>query len=275
MIKFDILCEKITSELVQEGRTRKTERYSNIEIDASAFENKLKAGELDELVKVWSSKSWMGGLPEEKLKSILTDLAKDLTDSPATSYSDLIGTIESQVSNATNRKDLRVKITRVIANLLTDEAYGLTKISAAPVSKEITQTVSRAEQARKESEKPETLTPLEQRIYDRIANTEDKQESANVIRQEFAEDPDTEDMTDEDVRQIIVSLVDKNKIKREGNTLTAIEDEKNSNPFSSYGNSPILDIDDEEDVNPFDYDSGVERAYREAMREREAIADNY
>jgi hypothetical protein len=270
MIKFDILCEKFTSELVKEGRTRKTDRYSNIEIDASSFENKLKAGDLDELVKVWSTKSWMGGLPEDKLKSILTDLAKDLTDNPASSYTDLIGTIENQVSKATNRKDLRVKITRVVANLLTDDAYGLTKISAAPATKEITQTVSRAAQARKEIEKDqESLSPIEQRIYDRISNTEDKQESANVIRQELAEDPDTEDMTDEEIRQVILSLVDKNKIKREGNILTAVEDEK-----TTVG-TPILDIDDEEDTNPFEYDRDVESAYREAMREREAVSDNY
>ena len=269
MIKFDILCEKITSELIKEGRTKKTDRYSNIEIDASAFENKLNAGDLDELVKVWSSKSWMGGLSEDKLKGILSDLAKELTDTPATSYSDLIGSIESQVSKATNRKDLRVKITRVIANLLTDESYGLTKISAAPVSKEITQTVSRAAQARKEAETTENLTPLEQRIYDRIAGTEDKQESANVIRQELSEDPDTEDMSDEDVRQVILSLVEKNKIKREGNTLTVIEDEE-----STIG-TPVLDIDDEDEINPFDYDRDVESAYREAMREREAVSDNY
>lgn len=269
MIKFDILCEKITSELIKEGRTRKTDRYSNIEIDASAFENKLKAGELDELVKVWSSKSWMGGLPEDKLKSVLTDLAKNLTDTPATSYSDLIGTIESEVGKITNRKDLKVKITRVISNLLTDDAYGLTKITAAPATKEVTQTVSRAAEARKESEKPESLTPLEQRIYDRIANTDDKQESANVIRQELSEDPDTEDMTDDQIRDVILSLVNKNKIKRTGNTLTAIEDDE-----STIGTS-ILDIDDEEEVNPFDYDRDVENAYREAMKEREAVSDNY
>lgn len=270
MIKFDILCEKITSELLQEGRTKKTDRYSNIEIDATAFENKLKSGDLDELVKVWSSKSWMGGLPEDKLKSVLTDLAKNLTDTPATSYSDLIGTIESQVSKITNRKDLRVKITRVISNLLTDDAYGLTKITAAPATKEVTQTVSKAAQSRQEFEKDqEALSPIEQRIYDRIANTEDKQESANVIRQELAEDPDTEDMTDEEIRQVILSLVEKNKIKREGNTLTAIEDEK-----STIG-TPILDIDDEEDVNPLEYDRDVEDAYREAMRERETALDNY
>jgi hypothetical protein len=269
MIKFDILCEKITSEYLQEGRTKKTDRYSNIEIDASAFENKLNQGELDELVKVWSSKSWMGGLPEENLKNILTSISSSLKETPASSYTDLIGTIESEVSKATNRKDLRVKVTRVIANLLTDPGYGLTKITAAPVSKEVTQTVSRAAQSRKEFEKGESLTPLEQRIYDRVAGTEDKQESANVIRQELSEDPDTEDMTDEQIRSVILSLVDKNKIKRDGNTLIAIEDEG-----SSLGSS-ILDIDDEEEVNPFEYDSDVESAYREAMREREAVTDNY
>ena len=268
MQKFNILFEHITS-VLKEGRTKKTDQYSNIEIDASSFENKLKAGDLDELVKVWSSKTWMGGLPEEKLKSILTDLAKELTDSPASSYTDLIGTIENQVGKATNRKDLKVKITRVIANLLTDDSYGLTKISAAPVSKEITQTVSRAAQARKEVEKDqETLTPMEQRIFDRVDGTEDKQESANVIRQELAEDPDTEDMTDEEIRSVILSLVEKGKIKREGNTLS-IPKEKQTASVS------ILDIDDEEEVNPFDYDSDVESAYREAMREREAVSDNY
>jgi hypothetical protein len=269
MLKFDILCEKITSEVFSEGRTKKTDRYSNIEIDASAFENKLNSGDLDELVKVWSSKSWMGGLPEEKLKGVLTSLAKELTDTPASSYSDLIGNIESQVSQVTNRKDLRIKITRVIANLLTDQAYGLTKITAAPVSKEVTQTVSRSEQSRKQVEQDQdTLSSIEQRIYDRVAGTDDNKESADVIRKELAEDPDTEDMTDDEIRSVIVSLVDKGRLKREGGMLYVAEDEKTLG-------TPILDIEDDEEDNPLNYDSDVEDAYREAMRERGAVEDNY
>lgn len=269
MFKFNILCEKITSNFLQEGRTRKTEKYSNIEIDASAFNEKLKQGELDELIKVWSSKSWMGGLPEEKLKNILTGISDQLLESPPNAYTDLIGTVESKVSEATNRKDLRVKITRVITNLLTDEGYGLTKITATAAPKEITQTVSRAEQSRKEFEKDQdSLSSIEQRIYDRVAGTDDGQESANVIRQELAEDPDTEDMTDEQIKEVIISLVEKGKLKREGNTLSIPEEP------SSLGAS-LLDIDDEESSdNALGYDPDVDAAYKEYEKMRD-ISDNY
>jgi hypothetical protein len=269
MFKFNILCEKITSNLLQEGRTRKSEKYSNIEIDSSAFNEKLKQGDLDELIKVWSSKSWMGGLPEDKLKDILNNISDQLLETPPSAYTDLIGTVESKVSEATNRKDLRVKITRVITNLLTDESYGLTKITASPAPKEVTQTVSQAAQSRKEFEKnQDALSPIEQRIYDRVASTDDRQESANVIRQELAEDPDTEDMTDEQIKDVIISLVDKGKLKRDGNTLSLPEEP------ASLGTS-LLDIDDEDsEVNPLDYDSDVEAAYKEYEKTKD-ISDNY
>ncbi len=127
MIRFN----HTVNTVIKEGRLAKNDVYSNIEIDATGFQTKLSEGKVDGLIQEWASKSWLGGIPAEKLRAILDQIAKDLVEFPPTSYEEMQGTISSVISKSVNRKDLQVKLTRKVSNLLTTKEFNLITVKEA------------------------------------------------------------------------------------------------------------------------------------------------
>lgn len=150
MFKFDYTADK----LIKEGRIAKNDVYSNIEIDASGFQTKLQEGKVDGLIQEWSGKSWLGGIPAEKLREIMDKIAADLIEFPPVSYEEMTTTISSAISKFVNRKDLQVKLTRKVSNLLTTEAFNLIKVKEAAPSTE--RTVSQKRTGQNPGEEPKT-----------------------------------------------------------------------------------------------------------------------
>ena len=124
MIKFN----HIVNTILKEGRIPKNDVYSNIEIDATGFQSKLAEGKIDGLIQEWSGKSWLGGLPADKLRGILDQIASDLVEFPPNSRKEMQGTINSVLAKGVNRKDLQVKLTTKISNLLFTKEFNLIKV---------------------------------------------------------------------------------------------------------------------------------------------------
>lgn len=266
MSKFNFLVENMLVDL-KEGRIPKSAQFSNIEIDASSFANKLKAGDMNELIEAWSTKKWLGGLPQDKIREILNNIAEDLTEYPPRSYTELWAQIENKVRDGVpTRKDLVQKMTRVTANLLTDPSFGLIK------------TVEAAEAPETEAPKPEIkaeeeLSDVAEKALEYIRQADEPSEYSDVVKYitgAFAKEENEAD-------SVIKELISKNLIEKEGNTL--IPKQESGAAILDTDEEPISTGDKEHDKElaraaALEYDPDVEAAYREYLSS-DYSSDNY
>jgi hypothetical protein len=269
MSKFNFLVENMLVDL-REGRIPKSAQYSNIEIDASAFANKLNAGDMNEFIEAWSTKKWLGGLPAEKIKSILTSIAEDLTEYPPRAYTELWSQIETKVRDAVpTRKDLVQKMTRVIANLLTDPAFNLIKtVEASPESEESDIELG----SEKEHEEGEELSEIAEKALEFVRQADepsDYEEVVKYITGSFGKE-------EKDAANIIKSLIEKGLLEKQNDKLVA---KKESGVAILDTDETELTGDEEHDEEirraaALEYDPDVEAAYREYLSSGD-YSDNY
>jgi hypothetical protein len=270
MSKFNLLVENILTDL-NEGRIPKSAQYSNIEIDASSFASKLEAGDMNEFIEAWSSKKWLGGLSQERIKDILKNIADDLTEYPPRSFTELWSQIETKVRDAIpTRKDLVEKITRQISNLLTNPAFGLTKTVEAPAA---TEHEGEKEETSKTVTDESELSEVAEKTLEYIRQAEEPSEESDVVKyitSSFGKE-------ENEANDVIKELIAKKLVEKQGNTLVAKEEEGGA----------ILDTDEEpeETGDPvhdaelrrsraLEYDPDVEAAYREYLS-TDYSSDNY
>lgn len=270
MSKFNILVESLLVDL-SEGRIPKSAQYSNIEIDASAFASKLEAGDMDEFVRTWSSKKWLGGLSEDKIKVILKNIAEDLTEYPPRSFTELWSQIETKVRDAIpTRKDLVEKITRQISNLLTNPAFGLTKTVEAPAA---TEHAGEEKATSHVIADEEELSEVAEKTLEYIRQAEGPSEESDVVKYITGSFGKEENEADD----VIKELIAKKLVEKQGNTLIAKEET----------GTAILDTDEEPEetgdkehddelrrARALEYDPDVEAAYREYLS-TDYSSDNY
>jgi hypothetical protein len=265
MSKFNFLVENMLVDL-KEGRIPKSAQFSNIEIDASSFADKLRAGDMNELVDAWSTKKWLGNLPVEKIREILSSLAEDLIEFPPRSYTELWAQIENKVREGVpTRKDLVQKMTRVTANLLTDPSFGLIKTVEAP-EEPATKKVSSLDDE-------EELSDVEEKTLDYIRQAEEPSEYSDVLKYitgSFAKEED-------EAQGVIKDLISKKLIEKQGENLVAKEE----------SGTAVLEPDDEmistgdaardrelARAAALEYDPEVEAAYKEYLSS-DYSSDNY
>ena len=51
-MKFNILAENIISSILEEGRKKKSEKFSYISVDGNTLKQKVESGELDDAINV-------------------------------------------------------------------------------------------------------------------------------------------------------------------------------------------------------------------------------
>jgi hypothetical protein len=250
---------------LNEGRIPKSAQFSNIEIDASAFADKLKAGDMNELIEAWSTKKWLGGLPQDKIREILNNLAADLTEYPPRSYTELWAQIETQVREGVpTRKDLVQKMTRVTANLLTDSSFGLIKTVEAPAETENT---------RETPEDEEELSEVAEKALEYVRQADEPSEYTDVVKYitgSFAKEESEADA-------VIKELISKNLIEKQGDTL--VPKEETGAAILDTDEEPISTGDEEHDKElrraaALEYDPDVEAAYKEYLSS-DYSSDNY
>jgi hypothetical protein len=266
MSKFNFLVENMLVDL-KEGRIPKSAQFSNIEIDASAFADKLNAGDMNELIEAWSTKKWLGGLPQDKIREILNNLAADLTEYPPRSYTELWAQIETQVREGVpTRKDLVQKMTRVTANLLTDPSFGLIKTVEAPAE---TKGSSRTETLEDEEE----LSEVAEKALEYVRQAEEPSEYADVVKYitgSFAKE-------ESEAEAIVKELISKNLIEKQGDTL--VPKEETGAAILDTDEEPISTGDAKHDKElrraaALEYDPDVEAAYKEYLSS-DYSSDNY
>lgn len=267
MSKFNFLVENMLVDL-KEGRIPKSAQFSNIEIDASSFADKLKAGDMNELIEAWSTKKWLGGLPQDKIREILNNLAEDLIEYPPRSYTELWAQIETKVREGVpTRKDLVQKMTRVTANLLTDPSFGLIKTVEAPAETE-------QEGERKASIESEAeLSDVAEKTLDYIRQSDEPSEYADVVKYitgSFAKEENEAEAT-------IKELISKNLIEKQGDNL--VPKEEAGAAILDTDEEPVATGDEEHDKEiaraaSLEYDPEVEAAYREYLSS-DYSSDNY
>ena len=256
MSQFNFLIENTLIDL-KEARAPKSVQYSNIEIDASAFAEKLKSGEFDELINAWSTKTWLGGKSPEQIRALLTAVADDLVEYPPSTYLELWEQIEIKVRESIpTRKDLVQKMTRVIANLLSNPAWNLIKIVEAPAGG--------SEPEGEEGEESNDISDLAEKAFDFIAQAEEPTPYADVVRYitgSFAKE-------ESEAAAAIEELIKSDAIERDGDLLKVKE---------STG-SKLLDVDDEDesesDRSPLEYDPDVAAAFKDYASSND-FGDNY
>jgi hypothetical protein len=265
MSKFNFLVENMLVDL-KEGRIPKSAQFSNIEIDASSFADKLKAGDMNDLIDAWSAKKWLGNLPVEKIREILSSLAEDLTEFPPRSYTELWAQIETKVREGVpTRKDLVQKMTRVTSNLLTDPSFGLIKVVEAPEETEAPKRVSSVEDE-------EELTEVEEKTLDYIRQAEEPSEYSDVVKYitgSFAKE-------ENEAQDVIKDLISKKLIEKQGDNLVAKQE---SGTAVLEPDENLSTGDEEHDrelarAAALEYDPEVEAAYKEYLSS-DYSSDNY
>jgi hypothetical protein len=266
MSKFNFLVENMLVDL-NEGRIPKSAQFSNIELDASAFADKLKGGDMNELIEAWSTKKWLGNLPQDKIREILNNLAEDLTEYPPRSYTELWAQIESKVREGVpTRKDLVQKMTRVTANLLTDPSFGLIKTVEAPAEEkpQVNKVASNDE---------EELSDVAEKTLEYVRQADEPSEYADVVKYitgSFAKE-------ENEAEDVIKELISKNLIEKQGDTL--VPKEETGAAILDTDEEPIETGDKEHDKElaraaALEYDPDVEAAYREYLSS-DYSSDNY
>jgi len=245
-MKFDVLAESIISSispLIEEGRKKKSEKFSYISVDGNALKQKVESGELDSAISTTLAgrgerqRERYPNIDVEKFKAMLLEVAEYVEDpenKPST-YRDLMDLIETAAHKAykhkgENRKTLVANLSKALLNVIIDNTDAVTP-AAAPASSEAEEEEEIEPSAKRE------LSPEEDKVLEFIGNQEESIDYDEVIR--YIEDQLY--LHDEEAAQIINNLIEKDYIGRNLENKLAVslrppeesdeEDEEMRNPF--------------------------------------------
>jgi len=245
-MKFNILAENIISSILEEGRKKKSEKFSYISVDGNTLKQKIESGELDDAINVTLAgrgerqRDRYPNINIEKFKTILSEVAdyvEDIDNKPNT-FRDLMDLIETAANEAykhkgENRKTLVANLSKAILNIIIDHTDSVKQV-APPVSE-----IENTEEEPEEKTYKYALSPEEEKVLEFIGENETPVDQDEVVR--FIEDELY--LHDEETSKIISSLIEKDYITRNTeNKLSVIlrspeisgeEDYELRNPFSA------------------------------------------
>ena len=265
-MKFDVLAESIISSILEEGRKKKSEKFSYISVDGDALKRKLESGELDSAIAATLAgrgerqRERYPNIDVEKFKAMLSEVAdfvKEPENTPNT-FRDLMDLIETAAHEAykhkgENRKTLVANLSKALLNVIIDHTDAIKQV-AAPASE-----TEEAEDQPEEKAYKHTLSPEEEKVLEFIGEHETPIDHDEVIR--FIEDELY--LHDEEATGIINSLIEKDYIG------------KNVENKLSVSLRPPEEIEDEDEAiyDPFSASSDVGDTFRRTMASRDYFND--
>jgi len=248
-MKFDILAESIISSILEEGRKKKSEKFSYISVDGNALKQKIESGEIDAAINATLAgrgerqRERYPNIDIEKFKTMLSevaDYAEEPENKPST-FRDLMDLIETAAHEAykhkgENRKTLVANLSKALLNVIIDHTDAVKQVAAPPSE---TEGLEDTEQTPDEKSYKHTLSPEEEKVLEFIGEHETPVDYDEVIR--FIEDELY--LHDEEASAIISKLIEKDYVgKNVENKLSVIlrppeesdeEDEANYDPLSA------------------------------------------
>ncbi len=272
-MKFDIFAESIISSispLIEEGRKKKSEKFSYISVNGNVLKQKVESGELDSAISATLAgrgerqRERYPNIDVEKFKAMLleiADFAEDPENIPST-YRDLMDLIETAAHEAykhrgENRKTLVANLSKALLNVIIDNTDAVTPAEAPANDEEIP---SSDELQKTGGDYKNTTTDEEDKVLDFISNQEEPIDYDEVVS--YIEDQLY--LHDEEAKQLIDNLIEKKYIGR-----------NLENKLSISVHAPE-DLDDEEDEtihNPFAASSDVADTFRRTLGTRDFFDD--
>lgn len=267
-MKFDILAENIISSispLIEEGRKKKSEKFSYISVDGNTLKQKVESGELDSAISATLAgrgerqRERYPNIDVEKFKAMLLEVAEyaeDPENKPST-YRDLMDLIETAAHEAykhkgENRKTLVANLSKALLNVIIDNTDAVAP-AEAPANNEEVSSSEELEEPKEKSFK-HTLSPDEERVLEFIGEFEnpvDYEEVVKFIEEELHKH-------DEEVSEIINKLIEKDYVGKHPDNKLSV----------SIRPPEETDEEDEELKNPFLASREVEDAYRSTVGSR-------
>ena len=257
-MKFNILAENIISSILEDGRKKKSEKFSYISVDGNTLKQKVESGELDDAINVTLAgrgerqRDRYPNIDVEKFKTMLSEVADYVEDpyNKPNTFRDLMDLIETAAHEAykhkgENRKTLVANLSKAILNIIIDHTDSVKQV-APPVSE-----IENTEEEPEEKIYKRTLSPKEEKVLEFIGEHDTPVDQDEVVR--FIEDELY--LHDEETSKIISNLIEKDYITRN------VE-----NKLSVIIRSP--EISDEEDYelrNPFSASREAEDAFKRTI----------
>ena len=259
-MKFDVLAESIISSILEEGRKKKSEKFSYIAVDGNSLKQKVESGELDSAINATLAgrgerqRERYPNIDVEKFKAMLSevaDYAEEPENKPST-FRDLMDLIETAAHEAykhkgENRKTLVANLSKALLNVIIDNTDAIKQV-AAPASEE-------AEQEEEIEENPKRdLSSEEEKVLEFIGNQEEPIDYDSVIK--FIEDDLY--IHDEEAVEVITKLIEKDYITKNLENKLSV----------SLRQPEESDEEDEGLTNPFSASREVEDAFRRTIGSR-------
>jgi hypothetical protein len=268
-MKFDILAESIITSILEEGRKKKSEKFSYISVDGNALKQKIESGELDAAINATLAgrgerqRERYPNIDVEKFKAMLSEVA-EYTEEPEnkpSTFGDLMDLIETAAHEAykhkgENRKTLVANLSKALLNVIIDHTDAVKQVAAPPSE---TEEIEDTEQEPEEKAYKHTLSPEEEKVLEFIGEHKTPVDYDEVIR--FIEDELY--LHDEEASGIISKLIEKNYVGKN------IE-----NKLSISLRSPEeSDEEDEANYDPFSASSDVRDTFKRTMATRDYFND--
>jgi len=259
-MKFDILAENIIY-TIEEGRFKKEEKFSNIEVNGEELQNLLNSGALDSHLENLANKARYSNLSAEQLKQIISEITEEIKISQPSSFEELKDSIQTVADSVysdkgSKRKTLVDRLTKSVGNIILSPSLGV---------------VSQGEIVRKSENKPESnnLKAHEIELINFINQSEEPttyEQAVEHIAHNFA-------VETEDAEQIVKKIMASGAITREGDFLAVndeyVASEEDKEPSSEEEIEKAIrkdnqdyEGDEEEYENPLSFDREVDDTYR-------------
>jgi hypothetical protein len=266
-MKFDTLVENYITTF-EEGRLAKSAKYANISINAPLLKQKLADGDFETIISSWAGHPKYGNVSDQTINGVVDKVADDVQEYEISNYDDLRSTIDSIVDGVyadkgPRRKTYTARLTSSILSLITHGEFDLVKTGAAA-------------QSEVSDEDSDEDSDVEEVVYNFVAQAEEPSQYNDVVHYITSSLSKEEN----EAKSIIDSLVSKGVLHREGDLLTAgeedgfakeleIEDEpKENDPIT--GKPPLRD----EEEDPFKYSPEAESNYRSTKGQDEDYYDS-
>jgi hypothetical protein len=255
-MKFDTLVENYITTF-EEGRLAKSAKYANISINAPLLKQRLADGDFETIISSWAGHPKYGNVSDQTINGVIDKVADDVQEYEISNYDDLRSTIDSIVDGVyadkgPRRKTYTARLTSSILSLITHGEFDLVKTGAA------------AQREVEGEDESDDNSDVEEVVYNFVAQAEEPSRYDDVVKYITSSLSKEED----EAKYIIDSLVSKGVLHKEGDLLTAGDDE---------GFAKELEIEDEpkendpitgrphardEDEDPFRYSPEAESNYR-------------
>jgi hypothetical protein len=242
-MKFDNLANNIISEMLEEGRTAKNLKYANISIDSDKMLEKLNSGDFDVIVNSWSGSPRYANLSEDSIKQLLSSVVEGIKTRNPSDFDELRNAVNMSVDSVYQNKGDRRKtytdrMTKAVVNLILHDEYNL-----------VVPGENTSDMPEEEEGESEEMTSLESAIYEFVKQS-DVETSLSDVEAQF-----------NDSKEVVDSLIKKGLLKKEGNTLSVIEDD------GSF--TPTLEIDDadSEFEDPLEADQDIKSTFKNSFKD--------